>query len=234
MQTRYRSLFTGLVLAACVAFFSAPASAQVIGPLPAGKFSVSVGGSIETLDDVNAANTELSFGSSANYNLGVTYDQPLGTSGTLDNVMVRIGFFGRSVGEYAFPSSVEGNGAGVLQGESFNVWMFEFPLDIRYEFETDALPVNPYALAGPQIAIPRAEEDFDNILNQTAWSINLGVGTEVNLPVSGLSLMPEFRYNIGVTDAFEDNVTYRFREFSINDSPNYGGPQLMLHLYYQL
>lgn len=229
MNFNSRVLPIGLFCAVLAFFLATPASAQI----PTGQVGVSLGGNFETLDDVSGGNTEATVNSSVGFHVGISYDQPVSTTEPLNALSIRPGFVARRVAQYGFPSSIEGDAAELLQDEEFTLWMLEVPIDARYEFPVEAGPATLYGLLGPQISIPRADHDFEATLNDVSYSINIGVGGEFDLP-AGLSLMPEFRYEIGVTDAFKDDFTYRFRDFSIDDSPNFGGPQLRVHLTYGL
>lgn len=216
------------VIAACLA---GPVTAQV--PVPMGQVGVSVGGNFETLDDVSGGDTDVAFDSPFGFNLGVSYDQPLGTTEPLSSFSVRPAFVARRVGQYGFPESMAGDGAELLQNETFTLWMFEVPIDARYQIPVDTGPVSLYGLLGPQLSIPRADNDFDAALKDVSYSVNIGAGGEFELPY-GLTVMPELRYEFGITDAFEDEFTYRFRSFTIDDSPNFGGATLRVHVAYQL
>ena len=229
MKFNSRLLPTGLFCAVLALFLATPASAQI----PTGQVGVSIGGNFETLDDVSGGNTEASFNSAVGFHAGITYDQPVSTTAPLSNLSVRPGVFARRVGQYGFPGPIEGSGAGLLENEEFTLWGFEVPVDLRYQIPVETGPVSLYGLIGPQISIPRADSDFEATLNDVSYAVNLGVGGEISLP-AGLTLMPELRYELGVTNAFKDEFTYRFREFSIEDSPNFGGPQLRVHLTYGL
>ncbi len=232
MNINSRALPIGLFCAVLACFLATPASAQIPG-LPPGQVGVSLGGNYETLDDVSGGDTQASFDSALGVHFGITYDQPVSANEPLSNLSIRPGFFARRAGTYGFPSSLEGDGSEIIQGEEFTLWMFEIPIDARYQIPVDTDPVSLYGLLGPQVSIPRASNDFDETLNDASYAINIGVGGEIELPAN-LTLMPEFRYEIGVTDTFKDEFTYRFRDFTIEDSPNYGGPQLRIHLAYQL
>jgi len=228
MRFGKRLLSFGLPLIFAFAAFTTPAGAQI----PEGQFGVSVGGTFETLDNLDAANTSASFGNEVGFHFGASYEQALGMERPWSALAVRPGVFGRRVGQYSFSNSLEGQGAALLNGRSFTVWAIEFPLDLKYTFPLDG-PVSPYALAGPQLSVLRGEEDFQEPLEDVAYSVNLGAGVEIDLPLR-LTLMPEFRYELGLSDVFQDNPTYRFRELSVEDSPTIGGLNLRVHLFLQL
>lgn len=230
MISNDRFLFVSVLCTLIVACFAGPVTAQVPS---VGQVGISVGGNFETLNDVNGGETEVAFDSPFGFNLGLSYNQSLGSAKPLSSFSVRPAFVVRRVGQYGFSGSVEGDGAELLQGETFSLWMFEVPVDARYQIPVETGPVSLYGLLGPQISIPRADNDFDTALKDVSYSVNIGAGGEFELPY-GLTVMPELRYELGITDAFEDEFTYRFRSFTIDDSPNFGGATLRVHVAYQL
>lgn len=230
MISNNRFLLVSVLSAVVAACLAGPVAAQVP---PGGQVGISVGGNFETLDDVSGGETEVAFDSPFGFNLGLSYDQPLGTAKPLSSFSVRPAVVARRVGQYGFPASIQGDGAELLQGETFTLWMLEFPVDARYQIPVDTGPVSLYGLLGPQISFPRADSDFDAALKNVSYSVNIGAGGEFELPY-GLTVMPELRYELGVTDAFEDEFSYRFRSFSINNSPNFGGPTPRVHVAYQI
>jgi len=224
-----RFLFTGLLSVLLVAALAMPTQAQI----PSGKLGVSIGGTLETMDDLDAGNTTASFGQELGFHFGASYEQLLGTSGPLSSLAVRPGIYGRRIGEYSFPNSLEGRADFLLEGRDFTVWSIEIPLDIKYGFDLENTPITPYVLVGPQLSILRGEEDFQEALEDVSYSVNFGAGTEIELPLN-LTLMPEFRYEFGASDVFGDQSTQRFRDFNVSDPPSIGGAHLRVHLFYQL
>lgn len=232
MRPYSRILQVGLFCTLFAVVLALPANAQ----FSLGKVGVSVGGNFDTLDDLQGGGTEVSFESAIGYNVGVTYDQPLGTTG----LSVRPGLLIRRVGTYQFASSISRTGdlplleeATLLQNKEFTVRTVEVPVDLLYRPPLETGPVTLYGLLGPQLSVPRAEDDFETLLEDVVYSLNVGVGGEVSLP-AGLVLAPELRYEFGLTDTFKEESTYRFREFMVQDSPSTGALSLRLHLYYDL
>lgn len=224
-----------LSLAAVLAVFSFVVHPAANAQIPTGKVGVGVGGNFETLSDVQSGNTNASFSNPVGFHFGLSYDQPLGATGLLNAISVRPGLYLRQVGQYGFPESLSGRGAALLSNEDFQLRRYEIPLDFRYRvLELDLVPgTTPYVLVGPQASLARAENDFEAALKNASYSINAGIGAEIDL-AADLVLMPEFRYEYGLTDAFKDEFTYRFREFTIENPPNFGGPSLRVLLYYDL
>jgi len=230
MSFSSRLLSLGCLLGIIAMLLAPPATAQV----SIGDVGVSVGGNLETLDDVSGGNTTASFDSPLGYNLGITYDQPVLTNSIGGALSVRPGLVARRLGNYSFPGSIEGPGAALLQNEEFTLWMFEVPVDIRYRLPVEiGNTVSLYGLLGPQLSIPRAEQDFEATMEDVSYSINFGAGAEIDLPAN-LSLLPELRYELGVTDTFKDEFTYRFRDFTVQDVPSTGALNLRVHLTYDL
>ena len=229
-----RILPFGCILALAGILFSPSAPP----PLPTGEFGISVGGNVETMDDLsgdnlNGGSTTASFDSPVGFNVGITYDQPILENSIPGGLSVRPGLVASRAGTSSFPRTIEGAGSGVLQNEEFSLWLIEVPVDFRYRLPVDVDPVSIYGLVGPQISVPRAENDFESTMEEVILSANFGAGVEVDLPAN-LTLMPELRYELGVTDAFQDDFTYRFRKFSVQDVPNTGAFNLRVHLTYDL
>jgi len=220
-----RLLSITVLLSAFAVFTASPTQAQI----SFGNVGVSVGGNLETINDLSSGDTEASFGSSVGFNAGVSYDQPLDMA--VEGLSVRPAFVARRLGTYSFSSELSGQGAALLQGEEFNVWMFEFPLDIRYQFPVDLGPASLYGLLGPQVSVPRAANDFDATMNDVSYSLNVGAGVELDLP-AGLTLLPEIRYEYGLSNTFKEEFTYRFREFEVGNPPSVGAVSLRIHLYF--
>lgn len=236
MKLDRRFFFTGLLSLLLAASLAMPANAQ----LSLGKLGVSAGGNLTSMDDLNTSTTSATFDNSLGFHFGASYEQPLGSSGTLSAISVRTGIFGRRVGTYTMASDLDNPSDAdfLLEGRDFTIWTIEFPLEGKYSFDQYDFNVGgssatPYALLGPQLSILRGEEDFQEALNDVMVSVNLGAGVEYGLPLN-LTLMPELRYEFGATDVFEDDASLRFRDLNVNDSPSVGSLHFRIHLFYQL
>jgi len=222
-----------LVLALCFSMIAWGGSAASAQGFEFGKIGVAGGVNLQQVDDLG---TTASFENSTGYNAGIFYDQPLDALVGLPtgNLAVRTGVVLRRVGAYEFAAAGNGDQTDrLLGGASFNVYAFEFPLDVRYQY--DELEVTePYVFLGPQVSILRAEQDFDNTLNDVVFSANVGLGSEFEIPAAfGLTVAPELMYTFGITDAVDGDFTYRFRQIS-TDGPSFSGFSARVHVYIPL
>lgn len=203
-----------MCLAMMITFgLSAPsASAQGLG--------VAGGINYEQLGDIDTGSADANFDNSTGYHFGVVYDATFGP------LAVRPGFFYRKVGTYEFESlGVEGGSS------SYDVTAFEVPLDFRYRIGAAPL-IKPYIMGGPMLTIPRGEDDFDEALNDSAISANIGAGLEVTLPGAGLRIVPELRYQFGVSDVFGDEFEVDGRTIDIEDDPQFSAFSVRLHVMF--
>jgi hypothetical protein len=61
-------------------------------------------------------------------------------------------------------------------------------------------------LAAPVVTFPRCKE-FDQAVEDWQLTADVGVGLDIAVPGLGVSLQPELRYSMGVTNYFSDNFT---------------------------
>jgi len=200
-----------------------------------GKVGVVGGASLERVNDLPSTGVTATFESpfdtrflegAAGYQFGVSYDQPLGV------VSVRPGFIARKTGAFQFPPSFEGASHTLLEGRSFNVWVFEFPVDVRYQYAFSDLAAI-YGFGGPLLSIPRAEEDFDESFSNAALAVRIGIGGEFDIPGAPLVLAPELSYSYSVTNTVKEDFQLRGRTFN-TDGLSLNGPSFRLHVYYPL
>jgi hypothetical protein len=122
------------------------------------------------------------------YHMGVFFDTEIGPVG------LRLGAFYRDLGEF----SIEGF-------RDVSVTMLEFPIDLRL----GVIPIpflNPYLFAGPVFSIPESDdEEFTEALEDFNMAGNIGAGFAIDM--GGMTLMPEFRYGVGVSRFTKDEFT---------------------------
>lgn len=200
-----------------------------------GKVGVMGGAGLERVDDLASPGVTAAFespfdkrylGGAAGYQFGVSYDQPLGA------VSVRPALVVRRAGSFQFPSSFEGTSHSLLEGQSFDVWVFEIPVDVRYQYDfTEAAAL--YGFGGPVLSIPRAEADFDQSFRTAAFAVQGGIGGEFDVPGVPLILAPEFSYSYSVTNTVKKDFQLRGRTFD-TEGLSFSGPSVRLHVYYPL
>ncbi len=169
---------------ACAALFmalilgmAAPAQAQP---------GISAGLNFNNLGDIEG-NTNATFDNSTGYHFGVFYDLSLGV------VSLRPGVYYHRIGTYELPNQ-----------ESFDLNAIEVPLDLRFTVLPSPI-VKPYLMAGPVLTIPQSESEFEDGVEDLSLTGDIGAGLEFSLPGLGLTLMPELRYSIGVTNYLSDD-----------------------------
>lgn len=217
-------LATGCLLLV-LALGCSPANAQM-PDLEWGKIGVAGGANLELVNDLESNDVTASFGSETGYHFGVTYDQPLGA------VYVRPGFIVRRAGTFTFPSSFDGPSHTLLEGKSFTVWVFEVPVDVRYQYELGDV-ASIYAFGGPTAAFPRAKQDFDRSFPNVTLAAEGGIGGEFKIPNVPLIVSPEVRYSYSITNTVKKDFQLRGHSFQ-TDGLNLTGPSFRLHVYYPL
>lgn len=178
----------------------ASAVALAVACLPAAplhaQFGIGAGFNFNDLDDIDAGSSRATVEGSTGYHFGVTMN--LG-SGPLS---VRPGVFYHRIGSYDFPG-----------GELLELSAVEVPIDVRLTVVPMGV-ASIYLLAGPVITFPRSG-DFDQAVKDVSLSADIGAGIGVGVPGMGITLMPELRYSLGVTDYLNDD----FQVGGVNVSP---------------
>lgn len=204
------------IVALLIAFTAIPARAQL---------GVAAGLNFESSDDItNAAQadgvSEAAFDNSTGYHIGVVYDLGAGP------VSLRPGLFYRKVGTYEFAGQTGGT-------TSYDVSVIEIPVDIRYTLLPTPV-VSPYLMGGPMASFPRGEDEFDDVTNDLSLSANIGAGVEISAPGLPVTIVPELRYEFGITKyvsdeeiSIGDSVT-----FEPEDEPRFSAFSVRLHLIF--
>ena len=175
---RFRSrAFLALVSLGLIA--AQPAAGQGLG--------ISAGANFSSLDDVRSGSVGSTFDRSTGYHVGAFLDLGSGP------VSVRPGVYYHDLGRYE-----------LSDGQDFDLSAVEAAVDLR--FRVVSLPgLRPYALAAPVVTFGRTDAAFDDAVRDLSLTADVGAGVELSLPGTGLVLMPELRYGIGVTDYLSDS-----------------------------
>ncbi|WP_022835966.1 porin family protein [Salisaeta longa] len=175
-----------------------PAQAQTIG----------VAGGLNFNDLSDASISQEAPENATGYHVGLFADFGLGP------VALRPGIFYTQTGRFDYDNL----GANFPDNaDDFQLNLVEVPVDVRL----NVLPlplVKPYVFAGPVLRFASADEDaFDEAVEDVSLAGNAGLGVEINVPVIGVTLFPEFRYAFGLTKVadFEALGT----QFNTTDSP---------------
>ncbi|MEX2471799.1 MAG: outer membrane beta-barrel protein [Gemmatimonadota bacterium] len=172
-----RRLLFGSTVALAVTLVSAlPAQAQL---------GIGAGLNFSDFEDIDSGSGSATLDGSNGYHFGLFVN--LG-SGALS---LRPGVFYHRLGTYDFPS-----------GDELELSAIEVPIDVRLTLMPEG-PVRPFVLAGPVLTFPRSG-DFDRAVEDMSLSADIGAGLELNM--GELSLMPELRYSVGVTNYFTETI----------------------------
>lgn len=197
-----RSLLIALAL--LVAGTAVPAAAQ---------FGIAAGLNYEQMDDLDVGNLKGTFDAASGYHVGVFYDIGAGPIG------LKIGAYYRDLGDVDFSLS------GV---EGVNLTMFDFPIDVRL----NVLPfpvVSPYLFAGPVISIPRSDDaDLDDSLESLFVAGTVGGGLQIGM--GAVTLMPEFRYGIAITELTGESFRIAGQQFDASQGTRGNTIQVRLGL----
>ncbi len=196
-----------------------------LGTMPAqAQLGITGGLNFESIDDIqdSGVDREAAFDNSTGYHVGVVYNLGLGP------VDVRPGFIFRKVGTYDFQGAVND-----LEDQAFDVTAYEVPLDLRFTVLPTPI-IKPYILAGPQLTFVRGEDEFDDVLEDQSFSLNIGAGTDISLPGLPLTLQPELRYEFGATKFMDEDSSFSIgdTEFSPQDSPRFSAFSVRLNILF--
>lgn len=150
------------------------------------QLGVGAGLNFNDLEDIELGDTDATFDDATGWHFGAFVNLGAGP------ISFRPGVFYHRIGTFDFPG-----------GEELELTSVEVPLDVRLMFAPES-PVAVYLLAAPVLTFPRTP-DFDDAATDMTLTGDVGGGIALNL--GGLSVQPELRYSIGVTDYFEDEFT---------------------------
>jgi hypothetical protein len=179
-----------LVLSLLVLLAGAPQARAQLG--------LGAGLNFSDLGDIDTGSADATFENSAGYHVGAFYRLGLGP------LAIQPGVFYHQIGSY----EIAGEG-------SFDLRAVEVPVDVQ--FDLLALPsVGAYLLAAPVLTFGRTDEGFDDAVEDLSLTGDIGFGVELSPPGAGLTLMPEIRYSVGVTDYLGDS--FRFGDTTVQPS----------------
>lgn len=205
MTRTHRTVWPLAVLLVAVLGFSVPVSAQ--------GFGVIGGLNYTSVDDVTYQNARATFENRSGYHLGVYLDLPLGPLAVRPGVRyLHAGPIYEGIGDV-----VEGSGDSFVR-DDFDVSFVSVPVDASLSLP---LPIiDPYAFAGPEFRFQRAPDAPPELTAELEdWSYigNLGLGAEISLPGSGVTLRPEIRYSFGLSGLIDEEITLAGQTFTATD-----------------
>ena len=151
------------------------------------QLGVGAGLGFGSLDDIRTQDVEAAYESSTGYHVGVFYN--VGR----ELLSVRPGVFYHRLGEYEFSPE-----------QRLDLSAVEAALDLRFRVFSGS-SISPYLLGAPVLTFARSDSDFSDAVEDLSLTADLGAGLEFSRSGSGLTLMPEFRYSIGVTDYLSES-----------------------------
>ena len=184
------------------------------------QLGVAGGLNFESAGDIETNSTGATLDNSTGYHIGLVYELGLGPA------TLRPGFFYRRVGTFEFSTDA------LPQGENrFDVSAWQVPVDLRFTVLPTPL-VSPYILAGPMATFVRGEDDFDDATEEISYSLNVGVGANISLPVVSLKIQPELRYEFGASKFIKDDFEIGGTEFQPQDSPRFSALGVRLNVLF--
>jgi hypothetical protein len=150
------------------------------------QLGVAAGLNYTDLDDLDVGSANATFENSTGFHFGAFVN--LGTSW----IALRPGVMYHRIGEYTLPSQ-----------EEMTLAAIEVPVDVRLTIAPSGI-LDAYLLAAPVVTFPRCKEREDAVKDWQVTS-DVGVGLSLRVPGLGVTLMPELRYSIGLTDYFEES-----------------------------
>lgn len=212
MSLPLRYARTALLSAVLMIGLAVPAQAQ---------FGVAGGLNFESAGDIETSTSDNgTLDNSTGYHIGLVYELGFGPA------TIRPGFFYRRVGTFEFSTSA------LPQGENrFDVSAWQVPVDVRFTVLPTPL-VSPYVLAGPMVTLPRGEDEFEDATEEVSYSLNVGIGANISLPVTSLKLQPELRYEFGATKFIKDDFEIGGTTFQPQDSPRFSAFGLRLNVIF--
>ncbi|MFO8099191.1 MAG: outer membrane beta-barrel protein [Salinibacter sp.] len=206
----------------CTLLLAVVVTAGIAGPAQA-QFGVAGGLNFESAGDIETSNNSNGrFENATGYHIGVVYELGLGPA------TLRPGFFYRRVGTFQFedvPQDFQSD------DQSFDVAAWQIPVDLRFTVLPTPL-VSPYVLAGPMVTLPRGDDTFEDATEEVSYSLNVGVGANISLPVTSLKLQPELRYEFGATKFIKDDFEAGGVEFNPQDAPRFSAFGLRLNVLF--
>jgi hypothetical protein len=166
--------------------FAALAVGLAMAQPTAAQLGIGAGLNYNDLDDIDVGG--VSVDNSTGFHFGAFVN--IG-SGTLS---LRPGVFYHRIGTYDLPSQ-----------DALELSAVEVPLDLRLTIAPSGI-LDAYLLAAPVVTFPRCKE-FDQAVEDWQLTADVGVGLDIAVPGLGVSLQPELRYSMGVTNYFSDNFT---------------------------
>lgn len=201
-----RLLSVSLLTAALMIGLTGQAHAQL---------GVAAGLNFDELGDVSG-NRSATFENSTGYHFGVFFDtesRPLA---------FRIGAYYRDMGD------VEVDLGGL--GDIFDLSLLDVAIDVRMTVLPTPV-ISPFVSAGPVVSFPSSSnEEFKDSMESKSLSGNVGAGLAISL--GGMTLIPELRYNIGVSRFLKDEFSIRGVDFTTDELQRQNSVMLRLGLVF--
>ena len=157
-----------------------PLSAQV-------QLGIAGGANFASLSDIRTEESAVSFDNASAFHIGVFLDLKLGPLNARPAL-------------YYLNAGALFNGTSVIQDDNFDVSYVTIPVD--FIFNLGLGPIKPYFFLGPEFrffASGDVPEDVERGLNDFVMIGSAGLGIRINVPVVGITLLPQLRYSFGLS-----------------------------------
>jgi hypothetical protein len=154
-----------------------PALAQV---------GVAAGLNYADLENIDVGSASATYDNSTGFHFGAFVN--LGGS----SLSLRPGVMYHRIGTYTLPNQNELTLAAI-----------EVPVDVKLTIAPSGI-LDAYLLAAPVVTFPRCKEREEAVKDWQVTS-DVGVGLSLRVPGLGVTLMPEARYSLGLTDYWSES-----------------------------
>ena len=192
LSNRFARLFSACLLAL---LFVQPAQSQL-------RLGVIGGANFASLSEIGQGENLINFDNATAYHAGIFLDMSLGPIGL------------RPAAYYLNAGSIFNSNAFSVDND-FDVVYVTIPVDLIFSMGVG--PVKPYFFAGPEFRLLNsadAPSGLNDDLQSFTMGASTGVGMEINLPGSGLTLYPHLRFSFGLSNF--TNRTYQIQGVSVD------------------
>ena len=175
-----RRLFIVLVVFLVTSVWNQAASAQL-------RLGFVGGANFATLSDIRANNSSVSFDNATAFHAGIFIDASLGPL----NLRPAI---------YYLNAGALFEGTNVFEEDNFDVAYVTVPVDVIFPFGLG--PLKPYFFLGPELRFftpSGVPEEIENSLETFVLNGTTGLGLQINIPGSSVTLYPHLRYSFGIS-----------------------------------
>ncbi len=185
-------------------------------------FGATAGLNFIGLDDIDVLDASTTYDSRTGYHVGGFAEIGFGPLG------IRAGLLYVNAGPL-FEGLADIPGVPADFDDGFDVTFFAIPIDLQYRIP---LPIaRPYLLAGPELRFNTTSSDkFEDNFKDSILMGNIGAGVEFSLPIVGLSVAPELRYEFNLEGMTKDDLSIDSIDLLSGDEQDLKGWAVRVHL----